>query len=1450
MTKTRNKLKIMGLLLTLVVMVSLLGMFSLTASAAEATIIAQGECGAEGSSVQWKYDNTGTLTISGTGAMADFSVGASPWYDYETEITTVVVENGVTYVGKNSFRTFDNLTTATIADSVEKIGGYAFYSSSKLESVKLSNNLTYISQRAFGYCSSLASIVIPKSVTYIEGEAFIACSSLTSIEIPDGIEEIGSGLFSGCSSLTSIKLSDTITRIGSDAFHGCSSLASITLPDDVSYIGSNAFWECSNLAEIKLPKSLEKIGTYTFYCCSSLKSIIIPNSVKEIGALAFAGCSNLSIVHYLGTEEQWASVTIGSSNEKFTDADRHYCTEKAEIAPTCQAAGNESGWYCETCANYIEGGKAIEINPDNHIFVKGFCACGAYEPATLVTNENDASLGLTAEYVDYYAISNAGQLFWFAQQVNVEGNREIKGVLTADIDLENRPWTPIGETGENNKNFRGVFDGRDHTIKGLYVEGGRAGLGFFGEVRTGTVKNFTIYGEVIVNTQHDYVGGVIGSICGVNGETDLERNGAIIQNITSYVNLTAKAHGVGMIGGFVGYANHQSLIENCSWYGTFDAGIYRVDSGAGGFIGKIQENTSEVTIRNCAAYGTIKTNYAGDYNNTATIYMGGFLSFSNTGAKTTLENCLFAGKFERGENLTDQAFLGAFGTLRSVNAIKNCYYLSDDGLEAVHSNSDLKPGSDNVEITSVTKAQLLSGEVAYKLGEHFGQILEGENRQSYPVLGGTKVEDSQRFEIYGQQLNIGGDLSMKYYVMGYAPEFNSKGLYMEFSHNGVKTKVYAGEPNADGFYVFVLEGINPQCMGDSIRAMLYYNETEVTSHGCEDGKEYSVEKNLLNLLEKYKDDAALVTLIKDTLAYGEAASAYKKHQTMTGNTYTENSSNREIPVSEAQVADVITGYTVRFGTAISIIIEVNPSAFEDTIYKVECNGTELRNFPSPNSPLYKVMNIAATDFDKEWEFVVRSTNPMGDVYGTVVISVNDYLYGISQSSTDEKMVNLAKALYNYGVSAKNYQHSKTGVGEHTGGEATCMHGKLCEFCGFEYDATKAPENHASEIYPYTDNGDGTHTKTHECGVIVGEPEEHTYDENRKCICGAMLAVVDLTSKGEGSTVDITQDSVIIGDGKKYNISLNIAEDATVIFDVGASGVKLGGQITVADGKTLKLLVAGDAEHTVNGGISLGNGSNVIIEGDLTKENNKLTVTATGGNAGIGANNGVIAGNITIRNARVDATGSGSSDGSGAAIGTSDASMGNILIDNSIVIAAGGYYNSDDFMEISHAAAIGMGYYGGTIGNITLKNSEITASNNGDGLASVIGAGSQNKEGDNNAGTLGDIIITNTDLNLSMVISNKNTYAAIIGPGMGYSYAWTNMGKIIFTDVTQTELDEMIANWLPSDFNEWGAYALGRGYDGSAYKKETFGGVWVSDGNGGTVQIGSEDGYYCINDKID
>ena len=339
-------------------------------------------------------------------------------------------------------------------------------------------------------------------------------------------------------------------------------------------------------------------------------------------------------------------------------------------------------------------------------------------------------------------------------------------------------------------------------------------------------------------------------------------------------------------------------------------------------------------------------------------------------------------------------------------------------------------------------------------------------------------------------------------------------------------------------------------------------------------------------------------------------------------------------------------------------------------------------------------------------------------------------------------------------------------------------------------------------------------------------------------------VIDLSQYSEGETVEIIGNGRIIGDGNEYNLTLNVADDATIVFEVGTSGVKLDGEITVADGKTLTLRIEGDAEHTVNGGISLGNSSNVIIEGDLTKENNKLTVTATDGNAAIGANNGVTAGDITIRNARVEATGSSTieeyseSPVSGAAIGTSDANMGDILIENSIITATGSAHST----LLSFAAAIGSGSFCESIGNIVFVDSEITAKITDESLASVIGAGCRMHGEKGLVGTMGDIVFTNTSLNLS-IVQNLLSYGALIGNAEMTSYFTVNMGKIIFTDMTQAELDAMIATWTyPEDFAEWGAYIIGRSPYNIVDEKGTIDGVYVSDGNGGTVQIGNTDGY--------
>lgn len=352
-------------------------------------------------------------------------------------------------------------------------------------------------------------------------------------------------------------------------------------------------------------------------------------------------------------------------------------------------------------------------------------------------------------------------------------------------------------------------------------------------------------------------------------------------------------------------------------------------------------------------------------------------------------------------------------------------------------------------------------------------------------------------------------------------------------------------------------------------------------------------------------------------------------------------------------------------------------------------------------------------------------------------------------------------------------------------------------------------------------------------ITVADWDEEDIDGG---VAEEVTPTIDLSKYTDGETVNIAEDCRVVGDGNEYNLTLNITDDAKVTFAAGASGVKLAAPITVADGKTLTLTIRDNVEHIVNGGISLGNGSNVIIEGERNKENNKLTVTGTDGNAGIGANNGVTAGDITIRYARVEATGSSTSDESidlvcGAGIGTSNGSMGNILIENSIIVAEGGYYEYE-----TPAPAIGMGENNGIMGDITIVDSEITATNNGEGFASVIGAS------DNDGiGTMGDIVITNCELNLTMVITEAAWYGAFIGPGLGGSSTQFNMGKIIFTDMTKEELDEMIATWnFPEDFAEFGKYAIGLGYLGIYHETQTYEGIWVSDGADGLVRI--DDGY--------
>ena len=123
-----------------------------------------GTCGDD---VTWMLDtDTGELTISGTGAMADYSRAPNnPWYSYRSSIKTVTIQSGVTSIGDRTIYGCANLTSVTIPDSVTSIGIRAFFNCTNLTSVTIPDSVTSIGDWAFAQCTSLANVTIPDSAT-------------------------------------------------------------------------------------------------------------------------------------------------------------------------------------------------------------------------------------------------------------------------------------------------------------------------------------------------------------------------------------------------------------------------------------------------------------------------------------------------------------------------------------------------------------------------------------------------------------------------------------------------------------------------------------------------------------------------------------------------------------------------------------------------------------------------------------------------------------------------------------------------------------------------------------------------------------------------------------------------------------------------------------------------------------------------------------------------------------------------------------------------------------------------------------------------------------------------------------------------------------------------------------------------------------------------------------
>lgn len=301
----------------------------------------------------WAFYNCTSLEkviISDLSAWCCISFGEGPsnplfyanhlYLGESTEITDLVIPDGITKIGNHAFERCSGITSVTIPNSVITIGENSFYGCDGLKLLTIGSDVVDIYKQAFAYCKELTEVYcyakkIPYTVqifnnSFVEYATLYVPASLIEqykvkapwsgfgkIEILNYIDGIYYNLngdeaevtyrddnynsYSGTviipESITYRGKKFSVTKIGDNAFRSCSDLTSVIIPNSVNSIGSYAFAYSKNLASIIIPDGVPNIAEYTFSNCSCLTSVTIPNSVTEINAGALSDCSSLSDVY-------------------------------------------------------------------------------------------------------------------------------------------------------------------------------------------------------------------------------------------------------------------------------------------------------------------------------------------------------------------------------------------------------------------------------------------------------------------------------------------------------------------------------------------------------------------------------------------------------------------------------------------------------------------------------------------------------------------------------------------------------------------------------------------------------------------------------------------------------------------------------------------------------------------------------------------------------------------------------------------------------------------------------------------------------------------------------------------------------------------------------------------------------------------------------------------------
>lgn len=239
----------------------------------------------------WEYHGSETeLTLPETldGVRV---TGAYSSFKHNETVRSVIVPEGYTFIGNETFTGCVSLETVSLPDTINDIGASAFHNCGALKEIRIPEGVPELGSFVFAGCTSLTEIRLPESLTVIDTHAFEDCG-FTEITVPDGVTKFGSSAFINCESLKKAVLGSGAQELPASLFYGCSALETVEFRGAVSSIGSNAFTGCGFIS-FTVPETVSKIANYAFSNCTSLREAFLPAALDEMNGTVFYGCESL-----------------------------------------------------------------------------------------------------------------------------------------------------------------------------------------------------------------------------------------------------------------------------------------------------------------------------------------------------------------------------------------------------------------------------------------------------------------------------------------------------------------------------------------------------------------------------------------------------------------------------------------------------------------------------------------------------------------------------------------------------------------------------------------------------------------------------------------------------------------------------------------------------------------------------------------------------------------------------------------------------------------------------------------------------------------------------------------------------------------------------------------------------------------------------------------------------